>query len=54
MENYQPAFTKTEEIANLIVKIGEYVGSISILNSMQKKPVLCRKNELRQFIHHLP
>ena len=47
MENYQPPFTMTEEITNLIVEIGEYVGSISILNSMQKNPVLRRENRIK-------
>lgn len=47
MENYQPPFTMTEEITNLIVEIGEYVGSISILNSMHKNSVLRRENRIK-------
>ena len=47
MESYQPPFTMTEEITNLIVEIGEYVGSISILNSMHKNPVLRRENRIK-------
>lgn len=47
MENYQPPFTMTEEITNLIVEIGEYVGSIGILNSMRKNPVLRRENRIK-------
>ena len=45
--NYQPPFTMTEDITNLIVEIGEYVGTISILNSMQKNPVLRRENRIK-------
>lgn len=28
-ESYKPAFNMTDEIANLIIEIGEYVGQIS-------------------------
>lgn len=36
--NYQPPFQMTEEITNLIVEIGEYVGEISVLANMSKNP----------------
>ena len=31
-ESYRPPFTMNEEITNLIVEIGEYVGSITTYN----------------------
>ena len=47
MENYQPPFQMTEEITNLLVEIGEYVGGISVLASMNKNPVLHRENRIK-------
>jgi len=46
-KGYQPPFHMTEEITNLIVEIGEYVGSISMYNSMKQSPVLRRENRIR-------
>lgn len=45
--NYQPPFQITEEITNLIVEIGEYVGEISVLANMSKNPVLRRENRIK-------
>lgn len=45
--NYQPPFQITEEITNLIVEIGEYVGEISVLANMSKNPVLLRENRIK-------
>ena len=36
-EIYQPPFTMTEEISNLIVEIGEYVGMIAAYDAQRIK-----------------
>lgn len=46
-ENYQPPFTMTEEITNLIVEIGEYVGTIATYDAMNPNPVLRRESRIR-------
>lgn len=46
-ENYQPPFTMTEKITNLIVEIGEYVGTITTYDSMCPNPILHRKNRIK-------
>ena len=46
-ENYQPPFTMTEEITNLIVEIGEYVGTITTYDTMRPDPILRRENRIR-------
>ena len=46
-EAYQPPFQITEEITNLIVEIGEYVGSITTYESMRQNPVLRRENRIK-------
>ena len=46
-ENYQPPFTMTEEITNLIVEIGEYVGKITTYDAMRPNPILRRKNRIK-------
>ena len=46
-ENYQPPFHMTEEITNLIVEIGQYVGSITTYESMHQNPVLRRENRIK-------
>ena len=46
-ETYQPPFHMTEEITNLIVEIGQYVGSITIYETMHQNPVLRRENRIR-------
>ena len=35
-ESYQPPFHMTEEITNLIVEIGQYVGSITTYETMHQ------------------
>ena len=44
---YEPPFHMTEEITNPIVEIGEYVGSISALDSLRRNPVLRRENRIK-------
>ena len=46
-ENYQPPFSMTEEITNLIVEIGEYVGTISTYDAMRPNPILRRENRIK-------
>lgn len=46
-ENYQPPFTMTEKITNLIVEIGEYVGTITTYDSMRPNPILRRENRIK-------
>lgn len=46
-ENYQPPFKMTEEIINLIVEIGEYVGTITTYDAMRPNPVLRRENRIK-------
>ena len=46
-EIYHPPFTMTEEITNLIVEIGEYVGKITSYNAMRSNPILRRENRIR-------
>lgn len=47
MKEYTPHFQMTEEITNLIIEIGEYVGSISTYESLHANPVLRRENRIR-------
>lgn len=47
MKEYTPSFQMTEEITNLIIEIGEYVGSISTYESLHANPVLRRENRIR-------
>lgn len=46
-EKYQPPFTMTEEITNLIVEIGEYVGTITTYDAMRPNPILGRENRIK-------
>lgn len=46
-ENYQPPFTMNEEITNLIVEIGEYVGKITTYDAMRPNPILRRENRIK-------
>lgn len=46
-ENYQPPFMMTEEITNLIVEIGEYIGTITTYDAMRPNPILRRENRIR-------
>lgn len=47
MENYQPPFTMNEEITNLIVEIGEYVGTITAYDAMRPNPILRKVNRVK-------
>lgn len=46
-ENYKPPFAMNEEITNLIVEIGEYVGTITAYDAMRPNPILRRENRIR-------
>lgn len=46
-ERYSPPFVMTEEITNLIVEIGELVGSISTFESLNPSPVLRRESRIK-------
>ena len=46
-ENYQPPFIMNEEITNLIVEIGEYVGTITTYDAMRPNPILRRENRIK-------
>ena len=46
-KGYQPPFTMTENITNLIAEIAELIGMISVSNHMSKNPVLRRENRIR-------
>ena len=46
-ENYQPPFSINEEITNLIVEIGEYVGTITTYDAMRPNPILRRENQIK-------
>ena len=52
-ETYQPPFRMTEEITNLIVEIGQYVGSITTYESMYRNPVLRRENRIKSIYSSL-
>lgn len=46
-ESYKPPFTMDEEITNLIVEIGEYVGTITTYDAMRPNPILRKENRIR-------
>nr|WP_314856073.1 Fic family protein [Stomatobaculum longum] len=52
-ETYQPPFHMTEEITNLIVEIGQYVGSITTYELMHRNPVLRRENRIKSIYSSL-
>ena len=52
-EIYQPPFQMTEEITNLIVEIGEYVGAITTYESMRQNPVLRRESRIKSIYSSL-
>ena len=52
-ETYQPPFRMTEEITNLIVEIGQYVGSITTYESMHRNPVLRREIRIKSIYSSL-
>ena len=52
-EAYHPPFHMTEEITNLIVEIGEYVGSITAHEAMRQNPVLRRESRIKSIYSSL-
>ena len=52
-EVYQPPFHMTEEITNLIVEIGEYIGSITAYESLRQNPVLRRESRIKSIYSSL-
>ena len=52
-DTYCPPFHMTEEITNLIVEIGEFIGSITTFESMHQDPVLRRESRIRSIYSSL-
>ncbi len=52
-EAYKPPFQMTEEITDLVVEIGEYVGSITTYESMRQNPVLRREGRIQSIYSSL-
>lgn len=46
-ENYNPSFTMTEDITNLVIEIAELTGRISLSDRLSKNPKLRRENRIR-------
>ena len=46
-EIYQPPFTMTEEITNLVIEIGEQVGAVAAYDSLQPNPTLRRESRIK-------
>ena len=46
-EHYEPPFIMTGEITNLIVEIGELVGSIATYEAMNPNPILRRESRIK-------
>ena len=46
-EYYQPPFTMTEEITNLVIEIGEQVGAVVTYDSLKPNPTLRRESRIR-------
>ena len=46
-ERYIPPFTITDEITNLVIEIGEYVGRISAHDTLSSSPMLRRQNRIK-------
>lgn len=46
-ELYQPPFTMTEEITNLVIEIGEQVGAVTTYDSLQPNPTLRRESRIK-------
>ena len=44
---YQPPFTMTEEITNLVIEIAEYVGALAAYDTLRTDPVLRRESRVR-------
>lgn len=47
MKGYQPPFTMTEEVANLLAEVAELCGRISALDTLSTNPILRRENRIR-------
>lgn len=43
---YEPPFTMTEEITNLVIEIGDFAGQISNANGLSRNPRLRRENRI--------
>lgn len=52
-DNYNPPFTMTEEITNLVIEIAELTGQISLTNKLSKNPKLRRSNRIRSIYSSL-
>ena len=46
-DTYQPPFTMTEEITNLVIEIGEIVGAVKVYEKLYANPVLRRANRIK-------
>ncbi|MCM1154004.1 MAG: hypothetical protein NC392_01475 [Roseburia sp.] len=46
-KDYQPPYTMTEAITNLIVEIGEYVGMITTYDAMRPNQILRKENRIK-------
>ena len=46
-EIYQPPFTMTEDITNLVIEIGEQAGAVAAYDSLQPNPTLRRENRIK-------
>ncbi|WP_276951425.1 hypothetical protein [Acetatifactor muris] len=44
---YAPPFTMTEEITNLIIEIGEQVGTVTVYDMLQPNPKLRRESRIK-------
>lgn len=44
---YEPPFTMTPEITNLVIEIGEQVGAVAAYDSLRPNPTLRRENRIR-------
>ena len=52
-EYYQPPFTMTEEITNLVIEIGEQVGAFVTYDSLKPNPTLRRESRIRSIYSSL-
>lgn len=52
-EVYQPPFTMTEEITNLVIEIGEQVGAVAAYDSLQPNPTLRRESRIKSIYSSL-
>ena len=52
-EYYQPPFTMTEEITNLVIEIGEQVGAVVTYDALKPNPTLRRESRIRSIYSSL-